>query len=278
MTASCSAALEFVLNRMGRRAWPDETARAPGLPRFPQRARRRARRDGPGGGGSGRPLRLPRRLHAMNPYERRVVHMTVREAARVDDRLRGRRVPETGPRREDRALDSGGTRARPLDDPRGGGHRAGTRRHRLRPDLRTRRVRHRAALCSAARAARASRRRPPAVRQLPGRRRRRRRSRIPRRVSGRARATPASPTVELWPHGSPPVLDRADAGGDGAGRSRSPDRGVHLPRPAAGPPRSRPSGGGPRSDRRPDRSIRRASRSRSWTGRWRGGSRRSRKA
>jgi spoIIIJ-associated protein len=73
------SALEFVLGRMGRRAWPDE----------PQ-VRLHCR-----GFRSGKDDELidlvretaadvarsgqPKRLHAMNPYERRVVHVTVRE-------------------------------------------------------------------------------------------------------------------------------------------------------------------------------------------------------
>jgi spoIIIJ-associated protein len=73
------SALEFVLNRMGRRAWPDEPAvhlgcrgfrseRDDELVEMVREAADQVARSG-----------LPRRLHAMNPYERRVVHMTVRE-------------------------------------------------------------------------------------------------------------------------------------------------------------------------------------------------------
>jgi len=73
------SAVEFVLNRMGRRAWPDEPAvrlvcrgfrseRDDELVGMVREAAAQVARSG-----------LPRRLHAMNPYERRVVHMTVRE-------------------------------------------------------------------------------------------------------------------------------------------------------------------------------------------------------
>jgi len=73
------SAMEFVLNRMGRRAWPDEPAvhlvcrgfrseRDDELVEMVREAAAQVARSG-----------LPRRLHSMNPYERRVVHMTVRE-------------------------------------------------------------------------------------------------------------------------------------------------------------------------------------------------------
>jgi spoIIIJ-associated protein len=73
------SAVEFVLNRMGRRAWPDEPSvrllcrgfrseRDDELVEMVREAAAQVARSG-----------LPRRLHAMNPYERRVVHMTVRE-------------------------------------------------------------------------------------------------------------------------------------------------------------------------------------------------------
>jgi spoIIIJ-associated protein len=73
------SALEFLLNRMGRRAWPDEpplrllcrgfrSERDNELVGLVREAAARVARSG-----------LPHRLHAMNPYERRVVHMTVRE-------------------------------------------------------------------------------------------------------------------------------------------------------------------------------------------------------
>ncbi len=73
------SAMEFVLNRMGRRAWPDEpplrllchgfrSERDDELVVMVREAAAQVARSG-----------LPRRLHAMNPYERRVVHMTVRE-------------------------------------------------------------------------------------------------------------------------------------------------------------------------------------------------------
>lgn len=73
------SAMEFVLHRMGRRAWPDEpplrllcrgfrSERDDELIVMVREAAAQVARSG-----------LPRRLHAMNPYERRVVHMTVRE-------------------------------------------------------------------------------------------------------------------------------------------------------------------------------------------------------
>ena len=72
-------ALEFVMNRMGRRAWPEErtvhlvcrgfhSERDDELILMVREAAAQVARSG-----------VPRRLHAMNPYERRVVHMTVRE-------------------------------------------------------------------------------------------------------------------------------------------------------------------------------------------------------
>ena len=73
------SALEFVLNRMGRRAWPDEppvhvicrgfrSERDDELVELVREAAAQVASSG-----------LPHRLHEMNPYERRVVHMTVRE-------------------------------------------------------------------------------------------------------------------------------------------------------------------------------------------------------
>jgi spoIIIJ-associated protein len=73
------AALEFVLNRMGRRAWPDEppvrlicrgfrSERDDELVELVRQAAAQVVQSG-----------NPQRLQAMNPYERRVVHMTVRE-------------------------------------------------------------------------------------------------------------------------------------------------------------------------------------------------------
>jgi spoIIIJ-associated protein len=73
------SALEFVLNRMGRRAWPDEppvhvvcrgfrSERDDELVSMVRDAVAQVVRSG-----------LPQRLQSMNPYERRVVHMTVRE-------------------------------------------------------------------------------------------------------------------------------------------------------------------------------------------------------
>ena len=73
------AAVEFVLNRMGRRQWPGEPSvrlqcrgfrneRDDGLVQQVREAAARVAESG-----------QPRRLREMNPYERRVVHMTVRE-------------------------------------------------------------------------------------------------------------------------------------------------------------------------------------------------------
>lgn len=73
------SAIEFVLSRMGRRAWPDEPSvrllcrgfrseRDGELVTMVREAAAQVVRSG-----------LPRTLRAMNPYERRVVHMTVRE-------------------------------------------------------------------------------------------------------------------------------------------------------------------------------------------------------
>ena len=72
-------ALEFVLNRMGRRAWPGDapihllargfrSERDDELVLLVRKAAAQVARSG-----------TPHRLHAMNPYERRVVHVTVRE-------------------------------------------------------------------------------------------------------------------------------------------------------------------------------------------------------
>jgi spoIIIJ-associated protein len=73
------SAIEFVLNRMGRRAWPGEVSvrlicrgfqseRDDELVTMIREAAAQVSRSG-----------MPRTLRAMNPYERRVVHMTVRE-------------------------------------------------------------------------------------------------------------------------------------------------------------------------------------------------------
>jgi spoIIIJ-associated protein len=73
------SALEFVLGRMGRRAWPDEpqvrllcrgfrSGKDDELTVMVREAAADVARSG-----------RPKRLHAMNPYERRVVHVTVRE-------------------------------------------------------------------------------------------------------------------------------------------------------------------------------------------------------
>ena len=72
-------ALETVLNRMGRRAWPDEPAVRLTCPGFQSDADEelvlRAREVAAEVASSGRRRSLPE----MNPYERRIVHMTVRE-------------------------------------------------------------------------------------------------------------------------------------------------------------------------------------------------------
>jgi spoIIIJ-associated protein len=73
------SALEFVLARMGRRAWPDEpqvrlvcrgfrSGKDDEIIDIARSAATEVARSG-----------RPKRLHAMNPYERRVVHVTVRE-------------------------------------------------------------------------------------------------------------------------------------------------------------------------------------------------------
>jgi spoIIIJ-associated protein len=73
------AALEFVLSRMGRRAWPDESPvhltcrgfRSERDDEIIQLVREAAAEVGRSG--------RPHLLQAMNPYERRVVHMAIRE-------------------------------------------------------------------------------------------------------------------------------------------------------------------------------------------------------
>lgn len=72
-------ALEFVLARMGRRAWPDEPA-----VRLTCQGFRSGKDDELAGTAREAAAEVartgkPNRLRAMNPYERRVVHMTVRE-------------------------------------------------------------------------------------------------------------------------------------------------------------------------------------------------------
>jgi spoIIIJ-associated protein len=73
------SAIEFVLSRMGRRAWPDEppvhltcrgfrSERDDEIVQLVREAAAEVARSG-----------RPHRLQAMNPYERRVVHMAVRE-------------------------------------------------------------------------------------------------------------------------------------------------------------------------------------------------------
>jgi spoIIIJ-associated protein len=73
------SAIEFLLSRMGRRAWPDEppvhltcrgfrSERDDEIVELVRQAAAEVARSG-----------RPHRLSAMNPYERRVVHMTIRE-------------------------------------------------------------------------------------------------------------------------------------------------------------------------------------------------------
>jgi spoIIIJ-associated protein len=82
-------AFEFLLHRMARRGWPDAG---------PVRVRCGAER----GGDDGEVAELarevasvvartgkPRRLHPMNPYERRIVHVTVREFPGLTSRSEG---------------------------------------------------------------------------------------------------------------------------------------------------------------------------------------------
>ncbi len=74
-----AGALQFLLNRMARRAWPGvghvvvecegfHDRREEDLVRLAREVARQVVRTG-----------RPKKLHAMNPYERRVVHLTVRE-------------------------------------------------------------------------------------------------------------------------------------------------------------------------------------------------------
>jgi|KBSSwiStaDraftv2_1062776.scaffolds.fasta_scaffold01943_10 spoIIIJ-associated protein len=73
------SAMEFVLSRMGRRAWPDESPvhltcrgfrseRDDEIVEMVRQAAAEVARSG-----------RPHRLQALNPYERRVVHMTIRD-------------------------------------------------------------------------------------------------------------------------------------------------------------------------------------------------------
>ena len=95
-------ALEFVLNRMARRLWPDmpplrlvcrgfTSERDLDLVGLVREVAAQVARSG-----------QPKRLHAMNPYERRVVHVTVREFAGLttvsegDGFLKRVRVQKTG--------------------------------------------------------------------------------------------------------------------------------------------------------------------------------------
>jgi len=97
------SALEFVLGRMGRRAWPEEpqvrllcrgfrSGKDDELIDLVREAAVEVSRSG-----------RPRRLHAMNPYERRIVHVTVREFAGLttvsegDGFLKRVRVEKIGP-------------------------------------------------------------------------------------------------------------------------------------------------------------------------------------
>ncbi len=83
------AALQFVLNRMARRAWPGvghvqlecngyRSRQEQDLVDMARETARSVARTG-----------RPRRLHAMNPYERRVVHVTVREIPGVTSHSEG---------------------------------------------------------------------------------------------------------------------------------------------------------------------------------------------
>ncbi len=73
------AAFQFLLNRMGRRAWPEighvmvecegfRDRREEDLIKLAREVARQVARTG-----------RPKKLHSMNPYERRLVHLTVRE-------------------------------------------------------------------------------------------------------------------------------------------------------------------------------------------------------
>jgi spoIIIJ-associated protein len=72
-------ALEFLLNRMARRSWPEETvvhlSCAGFHPGRDDELVHLVREVAAQVAASGR----PKTLHPMNPYERRVVHVTVRE-------------------------------------------------------------------------------------------------------------------------------------------------------------------------------------------------------
>lgn len=83
------SAIEFVLNRMARRAWPGlgtihvrcdgyRNRRDDEVVELTREVAAQVARSG-----------KPQRLHAMNPYERRLVHMTVREFPGVRSRSEG---------------------------------------------------------------------------------------------------------------------------------------------------------------------------------------------
>jgi spoIIIJ-associated protein len=97
------SALEFVLGRMGRRAWPHEpqirlicrgfrSGKDDELIDLVREAAVEVSRSG-----------RPKRLHAMNPYERRIVHVTIREfeglttVSEGDGFLKRVRVEKLGP-------------------------------------------------------------------------------------------------------------------------------------------------------------------------------------
>lgn len=87
--AELLAALQFLLNRMARRAWPD-------VERIELIASGRPRRDDDELVGLVHEVaqqvessRQPKRLHPMNAYERRLVHLTVREYERLGSRSEG---------------------------------------------------------------------------------------------------------------------------------------------------------------------------------------------
>lgn len=82
-------ALEFLLHRMARRGWPDAG---------PVRVRCGGERGGDDGEVAGLAREVasvvartgkPRKLHPMNPYERRIVHVTVREFPSLTSRSEG---------------------------------------------------------------------------------------------------------------------------------------------------------------------------------------------
>ncbi len=83
------SALQFVLNRMSRRAWPEvgrirlycdgrRETRDEDLIELARNAARQVARTG-----------RPKRLRSMNAYERRLVHMTVREMRGMGSRSEG---------------------------------------------------------------------------------------------------------------------------------------------------------------------------------------------